>query len=47
LKKAGRVVGHSLRVVSKDGKVMTLSVALTNAKGVAVKEMWVFVKSGR
>ncbi len=47
LKKAGRVVGHSLRVVSRNGKLMTLSVTLTNAQGVAVKEMWVFVKSNR
>jgi hypothetical protein len=47
LKKAGRVVGRSLRVISGDGKLMTLSVTLTNAKGVAVKEMWVFMKSNR
>lgn len=47
LKKAGRVVGRSLRAVSENGKLMRVSVTLTDAKGVAVKEMRVFVKSNR
>jgi hypothetical protein len=33
LKKAGKVVATAKRVVSKDGKTMTLTISSTNAKG--------------
>ena len=42
LKRAEVVVGHSRRVVSKDGKTLTLTVNWTNAMGVAFSEVRVY-----
>jgi len=39
---SGKVIGHLTRVVSKDGKTMTITVNETNAKGVKVHEVTVF-----
>jgi hypothetical protein len=40
--KSGKVVGHLARVVSKDGKTMTVTVDETNAKGASVHEVTVY-----
>jgi hypothetical protein len=40
--KSGKVVGHLVRVVSKDGKTMTVTVNETNAKGAKVHEVTVY-----
>jgi hypothetical protein len=42
LKRAGVIVGHSRRVVSKDGKILTLTVNWTNSMGVAFTEVRVY-----
>jgi hypothetical protein len=39
---SGKVIGHLTRVVSKDGKSMTITVDETNAKGAKVHEVTVF-----
>jgi hypothetical protein len=44
LKKAGKVVSTSTRVISKDGKVMTIKTKGTNAKGEQVNNTLVFDK---
>lgn len=44
LKKGGKVVQTTRRVVSKDGKTLTLSTKGTNAKGQAVNNVLVFDK---
>ena len=44
LKKAGKVVGSGTRVISRDGKVMTVRVKLTNAKGQTFNNIRVFEK---
>ena len=44
LKKAGRVVGTGTRVISQDGKVMTIRVKVTNAKGQTFNNVRVFEK---
>jgi hypothetical protein len=41
-KKAGKVVATGTRVISKDGKVMTITTEGTNAKGQAFKDVEVF-----
>ena len=41
-KKAGKVVATGTRVISKDGKVMTITTDGTNAKGQAVHDVEVF-----
>ena len=41
-KKAGKVVARNRRVVSSDGKVMTLTAAGTDAQGQPVTNVWVF-----
>jgi hypothetical protein len=43
-KKAGKVVATGTRVISKDGKVMTITTKGTNAKGQAVSDVEVFDK---
>lgn len=43
-KKAGKVVGTGRRVVSKDGKVMTVTSTGTNASGQALNDVLVFDK---
>jgi len=43
-KKAGRVVATGTRVISKDGKVMTITTKGTNAKGQAFNDVEVFDK---
>ena len=43
-KKAGKVVATGTRVISKDGKVMTITTKGTNAKGQAVNDVQVFEK---
>jgi hypothetical protein len=43
-KKGGKVVGTTKRVVSKDGKTLTLTTIGTNAKGQAVNNVAVFDK---
>ncbi len=43
-KKAGKVVSTGTRVISKDGKVMTITTKGTNAKGQAINEVVVFEK---
>ena len=43
-KKAGKVVATGTRVISKDGKVMTITTDGTNAKGQAVHDVEVFDK---
>jgi hypothetical protein len=42
--KSGKVIGHLTRVVSKDGKTMTITVDETNAKGAKVHEVTVWDK---
>src|SRR6058998_943704 len=44
LKKAGKVVGSGTRVISRDGKVMTIRLKLTNAKGQTFNNVRVFEK---
>ena len=44
LKKQGKVIGTGTRTVSKDGKVLTLSVKLTDAKGTPVESVAVYDK---
>jgi hypothetical protein len=44
LKKGGKVVQTSKRVVSKDGKTLTLTTTGTNAKGQAINNVTVFDK---
>jgi hypothetical protein len=44
LKKAGKVASTSTRVISKDGKVMTIKTKGTNAKGEEVNNTLVFDK---
>jgi hypothetical protein len=44
LKKSGKVVSTAHRVVSKDGKVMTLTITGTNAKGQKTKNIAVYEK---
>jgi len=44
LKKAGKVVGTGTRVLSRDGKVMTIRLKLTNAKGQTFNNIRVFEK---
>jgi len=44
LKKGGKVVQTSKRVVSKDGKTLTLTTTGTNAKGQAINNVSVFDK---
>ena len=44
LKKDGKVVSSARRVVSKDGKVMTLTLTGTNAKGEKFKNVAVYEK---
>jgi len=44
LKKAGKVVGSGTRVISRDGKVMTIRLKLTNAKGQTFNNIRVFEK---
>jgi len=44
LKKAGKVVSTTTRVVSKDGKVMTFTTNGTNSSGEPVKNVLVFEK---
>src|SRR5262245_9541009 len=43
-KKAGKVVITGTRVISRDGKVMTLTTKGTNAKGQAINEVVVYEK---
>jgi len=40
--KSGKVIGHLTRVVSKDGKTMTITVNETNAKGAKIHDVTVF-----
>jgi hypothetical protein len=40
--KSGKVVGHLTRVVSKDGKTMTVTVDETNSKGAKIHEVTVY-----
>jgi hypothetical protein len=44
LKKSGKVVSTARRVVSKDGKTLTLTITGTNAKGQNVKNVAVYEK---
>ena len=44
LKKAGKVVATAVRVISKDGKVFTLTTKGTNTQGQAVNSVQVFEK---
>ncbi|HYT88202.1 MAG TPA: hypothetical protein VEL76_05745 [Gemmataceae bacterium] len=44
LKKAGKVVQTTTRVVSKDGETLTLTVKGTNAEGRVVNDVLVFDK---
>jgi len=44
LKKAGKVVGTGTRVISQDGKVMTIRLKLTSAKGQTFNNVRVFEK---
>ena len=44
LKKSGKVVSTARRVVSKDGKVMTLTITGTDAKGQKMKNIAVYEK---
>ena len=44
LKKSGKVITTARRVVSKDGKTMTLTMTGTNAKGQKVKNIAVYEK---
>ena len=44
LKKSGKVVSTARRVVSKDGKTLTLTITGTNAKGQKMKNIAVYEK---
>jgi hypothetical protein len=44
LKKSGKVVSTARRVVSKDGKMLTLTITGTNAKGQKIKNIAVYDK---
>jgi hypothetical protein len=44
LKKSGKVVSTARRVVAKDGKMMTLTITGTNAKGQKMKNTAVYEK---
>ena len=44
LKKSGKVVSHARRVVSEDGKTMTLTITGTNAKGQKIKDIAIYEK---
>jgi hypothetical protein len=44
LRKSGKAVGNARRVVSKDGKVMTLTITGTNSKGEKVHNVAVYDK---
>jgi ribosomal protein S18 len=44
LKKSGKVVSTARRLVSKDGKMMTLTITGTNAKGQKMKSVAVYEK---
>ena len=44
LKKSGKVLSHARRVVSKDGKVMTLTMTGTNPKGEKMHNVAVYDK---
>ena len=44
LKKSGKVVSHARRVVSRDGKVMTLTITGTNPKGEKMHNVAVYDK---
>jgi hypothetical protein len=44
LKKSGKVVSTARRVVSKDGKTLTLTITGTNAKGQKMKNIAVYDK---
>ena len=41
---AGREIGSARRVISPDGKTMTITVRMTNAQGVPVNDMQIFEK---
>jgi len=43
-KKAGKVVSTGTRVVSKDGKVLTITTKGTNARGQAINDLEVYDK---
>jgi hypothetical protein len=42
--KSGKVIGHLTRVVSKDGKTMTVTSDETNAKGVKIHDVAVYAR---
>jgi hypothetical protein len=42
LKKAGKAVGTTRRTVSKDGKTLTATAGITDAKGVKSKQLSVY-----
>ena len=44
LKKSGKVVSHARRVVSEDGKTMTLTITGTNGKGQKTKDIAIYEK---
>ena len=44
LKKSGKAVGNAQRVVSKDGKVLTLTITGTNSKGEKMHNVAVYEK---
>jgi hypothetical protein len=44
LKRGGKIIGTSTRVLSRDGQVMTITTVGTNAGGVHVKNVAVFEK---
>ena len=44
LKKSGKVVSHARRVVSEDGKTMTLTINGSNAKGQKTKDIAIYEK---
>ena len=44
LKKSGKVVSHARRVVSENGKTMTLTINGTNAKGQKTKDIAIYEK---
>ena len=44
LKKAGKIVAHVRRVISEDGKTMTLTINGTNAKGKKTRDIAVYDK---
>ena len=44
MKRAGKVVGHLTRIESKDGKTLTLTQRLRDAKGTLISEVLVYDK---